>query len=726
MTTDAYQPCPCGIDKKIKFCCGSEVLGDLTKIEEALGGDQRLGALDLCNRLIASHPERACMHMYKAMVQMGLRETDPAKQTVEEMLRISPGNPAGLALSAMLACHEDRVEDAVENLQHALFAQQGKLVNAVYEAIGIVGRTLAMAGESIAAQAHLLLQVGATRGQDQNAVMALLELEGSGQIPLAVHGATALAAIDADSAIPAAEVPEFNAALRLADMGCWLAAVEKFEKLAQASPREPALWKNIGVLRARLLNNGLAIEALQRYCSLAGVPRDLAVEASALANFLSEPGDVDFVDEVTAIFGVTDPAALKEHLLSTKRVQTLQIDPAAFQETNEPPPLAAFLVLDREIPSTSAGLTRDNIPKVMGEVLLFGKQTDRNARLEFVSVKKSDYEARLKALHDAVGQFLGPKEADEVSGKMSAAAAALAINWRFPDDTPMDIRKRMIEEHRTQVLLSIWPNLPMSSLGGKTPRVAVADPAGQVAVSGLILTMDLADPYEIPDFNKLRRSLGLPTLEPIDPEGVRVGTLTPAQQTRLIVSKLSDDDLVGLYRRATMIGAARLVRKVTQEVVARPSLDNHPQISKAEAYDILSRVAPDPDEALAMVLKAQEAAKATGQSPARYLLAEFPLRLRRMEEAEAKRLLNTLMTKHMREPGIGQAVYSLLAQLGLIEIDPTTGQPVMTRGMAGGMPAPAAAPAGGLWTPDQGMPTVPAPAAPAAASKSKLWVPGMD
>ena len=43
MTTDAYQPCPCGIDKKIKFCCGAEVLGDLGKVEDALSGEQRLG-----------------------------------------------------------------------------------------------------------------------------------------------------------------------------------------------------------------------------------------------------------------------------------------------------------------------------------------------------------------------------------------------------------------------------------------------------------------------------------------------------------------------------------------------------------------------------------------------------------------------------------------------------------------------------------------------------------
>jgi hypothetical protein len=721
MATDPYQPCPCGIDKKIKFCCGSEVLGDLGKIEEALQGEQRLGALDLCNRLIAAKHDRPCIHMYKAMVQLGMRELAPARKTVEEMLAISRGNPAGLALAAMLDCYEDRVEDGVENLQKALEAQEGKLVNAVYEAIGVVGRALAAAGEAIPAQAHLFMQVGASRGQDQNAVMALLELEGSGEIPLAIQGSLSLALLDSNTPLTAADVAEFNAALRLADTAAWLAAAKKFEALSQKAPQEPAIWKNIGVLRARLLNNGVAVEALKRYAALPAVPRDLAIEAIALANYLSEPSEVDFVNELTAIYAVSDAAALKEHLLSNKRIHNLTVDQAMFQESGEPPPTAAALVLDREVPATAENLSRDNVPKVMGELLLFGKQTDRSARLEFVAIQGKDYDARVKALQEALGSFLGNRESEEVSGKMPATAAALSINWRFPDDTPLDVRQRMIQEHRTQVLLSIWPNLPMGYLGGKTPRVAVADPVGQIAVAAIILTMDLGEPEENPDFNKLRRSLGIATLEPIDPEGQRVQTLTPAQQTRLVTGKLTDDDLVAIYRRAVMLGAPRLVKKLAQEIVKRPSLDNRQEISKAETYDVLSRMSADPDEALAHLQQAQQAATASGQSPARYLLNEFTLRLRRREEAEAQRVLKTITTKHMREPGVAQAVYSLLAQLGLIEIDPATGRPMMSGGVPG-MAAPApAAPSSGLWTPDQGAPA-PAP----AAGKSKLWVPGMD
>jgi hypothetical protein len=81
---------------------------------------------------------------------------------------------------------------------------------------------------------------------------------------------------------------------------------------------------------------------------------------------------------------------------------------------------------------------------------------------------------------------------------------------------------------------------------------------------------------------------------------------------------------------------------------------------------------------------------------------------------------------------VQQALLNLLAQLGLVRVDPATGRPVMMipsggmpgaaptpLGATGQEPAPAAAPQSALWTPDQGVPA-------AAEGKSKLWLPGME
>src|SRR5262245_8354864 len=120
MSQDTYQPCPCGSGKKNKFCCGPEILDDLAKIEEALAGEQRLGALDLTNRLLETKPDQPCLLMHKATIQMALRELDACRQTVEHLLRVAPSSAGGLAIGAMLDCQEGNAESAVDRLQSAL------------------------------------------------------------------------------------------------------------------------------------------------------------------------------------------------------------------------------------------------------------------------------------------------------------------------------------------------------------------------------------------------------------------------------------------------------------------------------------------------------------------------------------------------------------------------------------------------------------------------------
>ena len=264
---------------------------------------------------------------------------------------------------------------------------------------------------------------------------------------------------------------------------------------------------------------------------------------------------------------------------------------------------------------------------------------------------------------------------------------------------------------------------------GNRTAVSFLIAAIKVSMQAIILQMDLAEPVENQDYNKLRRSLGLPTLEPIDPSGVRVDTLSPARQTRLDVSKATDDQLVDIWRRAVVTASPRLLRRIGLEIAPRASLDTHKEIDKAEVYDILARMSLDPNEAVANLVKAQELAKAKGRSPARYLLAELPYRLQRGEEAESRRILNLLTTRYAKEPGVQESLLNLLAQLGLVRVDPATGRPVILMpsggvpGAAptalGAEPSPEAAappPKSALWTPDQMAPA-------AGEGKSKLWLP---
>lgn len=716
MAVDPYQPCPCGLDKKLKFCCGNDIVSELQRVEDAIGGQQRLAALDLINRLLSEDSKRPCLHMYKTMVQMGLSEIDAARSTVQEMLALGEDNPAAQALAAMLDAVDGQPRAGIARLQRALELQQGKLVDVVYQGIGTIGRALYEAGDMLAARAHLMFQVGASGSKDQAAVESLIDLQSSGQMPLVAYSACDLMLPDAAGSLSAAGVAEVNEALREAALGCWQSAIKKLTQLATRETSEPMIWKNIGVLHTYLGQSDEAVVAFRKFASNPAVPRDEAVEVEALAQYLSPPTDADLISEVTITYGVTDATALQEHLLSNRRLQSLPVDPSMVRSPDEPPPMSVYMVLDREVPATADGLTIDAIPRVLGELYLFGKQTDRGARVEFITLKDDQYWNKTLSFAEVLGRFGGGKESEDGIPSISNVGAALMVNWRLPDATPLELRDSLVTEHRKHLILSVLPDLTRGVLDGKTLRQAAADPAMQIRALASILLLDLAEPEENPLYNELRKSLGLPTADMIDPEGLRLGTLSPARLTRVMVSKLDDNALVQAYRQAMLLAASRLLKPLAMEVVARPSLDG--QLDKAEVYFLLHRTTQSLDEALSLLQKAQEESTKSGASPARYLLAEIPLRVQRREQPEFVKLVDTIRSRHMNEQGVAQTLYSILSQLGLVR--PQAGMPGMAGGPMG--PAPAAAPAGGLWTPD-----APAAAPPAAGGKgSKLWLPGMD
>ncbi|QDU25280.1 hypothetical protein ETAA8_03440 [Anatilimnocola aggregata] len=720
MSLDPYQPCPCGSEKKLKFCCGADVSHELEKIQLAMEGEQRLAALDHINKLLSTHPKIPSALMYKALVELSLSEVEQARQSTAKLLEVAPTNPPGLALAAILDCQDGNVLAAISRVQQALEQHPGKIHHLVYQAIGTLGRALFATGEVLAARGHLTYQVRVSQGKDETAFSAMMDLDSSGQVPLVAHTFADLVPPPAESSLSAAGLAEFQAALKDANYGCFQAAAKKFEALAASEPNEPTIWRNLGTLLVTLAEDDIAAAIFQKYAAFAAVPRDEAIEAEALAQFLAMNGEEYQVPEVTATFTIDDAPALREAWISNKQLQAITLRPEDMDlAEGEPPPQSAFFILDREIPSTGVDIARDAIPRVLGELLFYGRQTDRAARVEFTAPQLEDWNDRIQKVKTLIGSHLQGDPTEEAVGLANRNAAILAVNWRFPDDTPQEHRKTLILEQRRHLLLNVLPDSVQAGLDGATLRQAAANPQLQNKALATILLMDLAQPQEEPVFNEVRRSLGLPTIDELDPAGRKIQALSLAQLTRVEATKLNDEDLMQAFTRGTLVSCRRLVLKMGREVVARPSLDK--VANKEDVFEILSRQSNDPTETLELLTKAQDWAKDRGRSPARFMLQEIPLRLMRGEQAEFTRIMETLRAKHMNEPGIAQGLYMMLAQLGLIR--PQGGAPGAGPGGMPGAPTamPAAAPSsGGLWTPGQ-----PA-AAPAEASKGKLWLPGMD
>jgi hypothetical protein len=82
-----------------------------------------------------------------------------------------------------------------------------------------------------------------------------------------------------------------------------------------------------------------------------------------------------------------------------------------------PPPKGAFWLLDRITPASGKELQLHEIPNILGEMYLYGRETDREARLEFVTVKSADYERKLEVLAQLVGEHCGDVAKEEPIGQ---------------------------------------------------------------------------------------------------------------------------------------------------------------------------------------------------------------------------------------------------------------------------------------------------------------------
>ena len=379
------------------------------------------------------------------------------------------------------------------------------------------------------------------------------------------------------------------------------------------------------------------------------------------------------------------------------------------------------MILDRTPPASGKGITREQIPRVVGQAFVFGRETDREARLELVTHRTSELADAQRVLQEALGDAIGPAGAEVVTTQTPAVSHALSWNWRLPDDTPLEGREALIATERRRVLLETWPAMKLKVLDGAAPQDAARDPAMRVPVLAAILVLELAsmNDAEAFDFNELRTKLGLPPTSKIEPVGLEVVAVPLARLQRLDAAKLSDEQLDSVFSRAVHFRHVAAIRLFGEETLKRPSMDK--VIPKQEVYGQLAQIERLPRKAIEYINKARQEAEAAGQSSAPWDITEMTLRLSMGDFPGADRLLQHVRSEHIREPGIANLLFQVLVEAGIIQPDGTPTAGPSARGAsasfdAGGpMPAPVAE-ASKIWTPG-------AETTPAAGKKSVIWTP---
>jgi len=722
MPLETYDLCPGGTGKKIKFCGCKDIVHSLDKAITAIEGDQRAAAIAQLDRLQQSHPDRACVLALKAGCQFAANEFEAAEPTVASFIAQYPDNPLALAQSAILHAVDGDVDNAVVKVQRALENSSDSLPYTVHEAFGIIGRLFVQRGNILAGRAHLVAHAAYGDEEDTRSAAMLMRLHSLPDIPVLLK--EDLSIDDRPDEVPWADA--YDEAAELAVRGAWLAAAEQLAEISARNPDEPTLLKNIAVLNGWLGRTEPAVDAWRRYASLDSISLDDAVEAEATAQLIEKPRDEDMIDVVKITYRILDVDSLLERLASDRHFERFNADPTQFVEEGQPPPKSIYILLDRPQLTSTENATWENLPRVHAQFAVFGRETDREPRLEMMIAKDDGFEQAVECLKLRLEGLLNWDGKEEPLSRVLRATEITRPKLRFSDQLDVDQQIEILSEDRRDAFFNKWPAVKQGVFDGKSAEEVCEDPKYRIRLLAAILLVELRTPDGVLrplDFNELRDELGLPKREKIDPWTMKDASRCPLVRIPLLdVLKLSDDDLVELYFRAGRLGAAKASRHLAEEIEGRPSLDE--KVDKVEIYEVLADLTKDNQKAFDYIKKARDLAVASGASAARWLLAELEMRLQRGQPEGVQELLQTIERKHIKEPGIGQELVQILVKFGFINPDGTpaqrAGQPQPAASTA---KPPAANEAAKLWTPDG---DTAEPASSEEAGKSKLWLPGMD
>jgi hypothetical protein len=709
MSLDAYSFCPGGTGKRMKFCC-KDLLTDLQQIDRMVEGEQHLACLQHIERLEPTYPDRACLMAIKAQLLRAMERTDELRKLVARFAETCPDNVVALAETAMLLSDDQRGRDAMQKLQQAITASGQSIHIRVYDAMRSVAEALLAEGQLLAARSLLLYQLTLDQS-DRGPVEAIMQLNASPNIPLLLKQDPPLeTSVD--------NVPwksDFDQAMQQVGNGHWQEAVQRLEALAAKAGDAPAVWRNLGALRAWLADMAGSAEALHKYAAM-DVPLEDAVEAEALARLITEDPLGDESDVLSVVYPLRDFERAQTALGASPLAIAIPDQLFAMSREEGPRPKAGYFLIDRPQPTTWPAAALEAVPRMLAQILLYGKETDRPARARLVAISSPRFDAVNKLIWDAIGNELeGPLE-QNVVGRMSASRELLRDDAYLPHDTvSRDEADRFADQLLRNDLLHDWPQRPLGLLDGKSPRQAAAEPAYRVKVLAAIFILqswsDLTGGDAF-DFNLLRSELGLPTLGAIDPVQTPVDNVPLVRLSRVEAEKLTDEGLRQVFHHALAFQVPAGLLKFARAVVERASLTGSEEF--LTACRVLSQHEPDPVQAIGYLDRGRKAARTAGQSCAAWDFQELDLRFRAGQSAEANRLLSHIQQQHLREPGVAESLYQILVQIGAIGPDGQPAMPQAAQEPSIVVPGAGGAEPGKLWTPDSQEPT---------GQRGKLWTP---
>lgn len=717
-----YEPCFCGSGKKTKFCC-PDLAADWDKIQRLLEADQTVGALEHLNRVIDQRtrqgkPDHPALLAERITTLRKLRR-DQWRDEADRFVALFPENARAITwqgirlLDAGNQPGQTEADLSEEQLRSAL-DRWSSAREACDEPPGEwLALTLMLAQRMIDHEwfrpAVFILTVLASSGNPPEWIANLYnDLQSDESIPLVLRWFENFGSwpeVEQSPALSEAWLKIFNFD--------WRRAERELTELTGRSDAPAVAWRLLAETRLLLGKTEEARAALRAYIEKWPSSADV-FEAELLLLSIGPRRDLGWVPLQRRKWKVLDVDRVQEAIISDARCALVDESNFARVSAEARPRVAAQLFQARPLPEDAELTSAEQAPFSLGHLLLFGKQTDRDAVLTFSAIGENiePYEALVEQIcGDLITEMSVEADGDEHSWLITQLVPA----FRWPKGLSLSRRRELTLAHAREVLLRRWPNHQVDCLGGRTFFEAAADPSLRMRLLALIDLEErlLPTPRFAHLFAELRSELGV--LTPME-DGRSNSKRFPALLSRYTdADALSENELIRLLVLADVHQdkpAFGHLAPVFLQRESRGELVRAQDMLEFVSYTFILQL-DDRDEAakwieLARRLNAKDKA---ATPPWVWSLLEAHWHLRRGNTERAAEMLQEQFESNRSDPNQQEAFLRMAFSLGLVPPEMFQQAGPMTESLASQEPP-------GLWTPDSA-----APAAGGGSGGGKLWVP---
>lgn len=701
MDIDSYQQCPCQSGKKIKFCCGKEVIHDLDEILSKTSSGQTQAALDQLDRTIAKAGPKDCLLVIKTHILISRNEIEKALEANQQFRELAPGHPMGLQHLAVLHLAQGDLEGGIQALQDAMDSIKGADIPlTMANVFRIIGGLLYEHGRIIGALAHLHF-VRRLRNELDRSDAALLNsiLGDPNSFPFVCQPL----GLDPPPAGVEWEKLYTNVS-RAITRGQFRKALQILTKIDTDTPDQPCVVRALAIVKS-FLGRDDAADAWRRYATHSDTPPVRAVEALAIAYEEDDSWYVQLPIEKVLV-ELPDFERASEILLSSDRTTQFELPPT---DPDVPRPRFCYFLLDKPALKSMDDVTLETLPRTMTELLVYGKQTDRPACIVF-HAPPAHQEEILGQLRELLGEDLGEPQV-EPFGDSIEQDVLFSRRPSFPREATAEACEPWDIAVRRDNCVQHWPQLRLDADHDISVAQAAQDPQLQPRVwARLMILISNSRGQFLSEsiYQELLEQLALPPLEPLGPD--QPGALSsPVCLLQMDLSKLTLEQLETARKLAMQIHDLFNLRRVLKEYLGR---DDRNRQEDQQNHLILARACSETAESIEIYRQARQLAQESSDREAYgvTLVEELELRLYRgwMSEtealfAEARQYLDIDQVKFM--------LTRLLSQLGILNDRTPLSQ----------MAAPAPVAAAGE---ERASTIITESSSPTPAAKeSKLWLP---